>query len=64
MLLNWINEKGTNLRIEKILYKQEKDKNSWRDFHDACDGKRSTIILCEEKFVKRFGGFISISWDL
>ena len=64
MLLNWINEKGTNLKIEKILYKPEKDKNSWRDFHEACDGKGPTIILCEEKFGKRFGGFTSVSWDL
>jgi hypothetical protein len=64
MLLNWINEKGTNLKIEKILYKPEKDKNSWRDFHEACDGKGSTIILYEEKFGKRFGGFTSVPWDL
>ena len=62
--MNWINEKGINLRIGKILYKPEKDKNSWRDFNEAYDGKGSIIILCEEKFIKRFGGFISISWDL
>ena len=64
MLLNWINEKGTKLKIEKRLYKPEKDINSWRDFHEACDNKGPTIILCEEIFGKRFGGFTSVPWDL
>jgi hypothetical protein len=64
MLMNWINEQGGNLKIEKRLYKPKKETNSWSDFHEACDSKGPTLILCEELFGKRFGGFASVPWDL
>ena len=65
-LLNWI-DKAPNKKIRqvKLLYTPTLEKNSWKDFHNACDGKGPTIVLCEEeKKGKRFGGYITVSWDL
>ena len=61
-LLKWIDGDGTNLRVKR-LFKPTLEKNSWRDFHEACDKKGSTIVLCEEQFGKRFGGFTKVNWD-
>lgn len=63
-LLNWINESPlTKLKV-KLLYTPTLEENSWRDFHNHCDEKGPTIILCESTSGKRFGGYTSISWDL
>ena len=61
-LLKWIDGDGTNLRVKR-LFKPTLEKNSWRDFHEACDKKGPTIVLCEEQFGKRFGGFTKVNWD-
>jgi len=63
MLLKWIDREGTHLKVKRI-YKPTKEKNSWKDFHEACDNKGPTIVLCEEFLGMRFGGFTKISWDM
>jgi len=63
-LLNWINKpSGIKLKV-KLLYTPTLEKNSWRDFHNYCDEKGPTIILCESTSGNRFGGYTSVSWDL
>ena len=63
-LLNWINKAPlTKLKV-KLLYTPTLEENSWRDFHNHCDEKGATIILCESTSGKRFGGYTSVSWDL
>jgi hypothetical protein len=63
MLLNWIDGEGTHFKVKRI-YKPTKEKNSWKDFHEACDNKGLPIVLCEEFFGMRFGGFTIVSWDM
>ena len=64
-LLNWIDKPNKKIRQVKLLYTPTLEKNSWKDFHNACDGKGPTIVLCEEeKKGKRFGGYTTVSWDL
>ena len=65
-IFNWI-DKPPNKKIKQVelLYVLTLDKNSWKDFHNACDGKGATIVLCEEEIKgKRFGGYTTVSWDL
>ena len=64
LILNAIHKKP-NLKIKvKLLYTPTLEENSWRDFHNYCDNKGPTIILCESTTGKRFGGYTSVSWDL
>ena len=64
LILNAIHKKP-NLKIKvKLLYTPTLEENSWRDFHNYCDNKGPTIVLCESTTGKRFGGYTSVSWDL
>ena len=64
LILNAIH-KNPNLKIKvKLLYTPTLEENSWRDFHNYCDNKGPTIVLCESTTGKRFGGYTSVSWDL
>lgn len=64
LILNSIH-KGPNINLKvKLLYTPTLEENSWRDFHHNCDEKGPTIVLCQSKSGRRFGGYTSISWDL
>lgn len=64
LILNAIHKKP-NLKLKvKLLYTPTLEENSWRDFHNYCDNKGPTIVLCESTTGKRFGGYTSVSWDL
>ena len=64
-ILNWIDKSPSNyLKVEK-LYTATLEENTCRDFHNKCDGKGSTIVLCEElNDGYRFGGYAKEEWDL
>ena len=53
-ILNWIdiNKESNKVLKVKLLYFPTPEKNSWKNFHEACDGKKGenkpTIVLCQE----------------
>ena len=64
LILNAIHKKPNSKLKVKLLYTPTLEENSWRDFHNYCDNKGPTIVLCESTTGKRFGGYTSVSWDL
>ena len=64
-ILNWIDKSPSNyLKVEK-LYTATLKENTSKDFHNKCDGKGPTIVLCEElNDGYRFGGYAKEEWDL
>ena len=64
-ILNWIDKTpNTSLKVEK-LFTATLEENTSIDFHNKCDCKGPTIVLCEElKDGYRFGGYAKEEWDL
>ena len=64
-ILNWIDKTpNTSLKVEK-LFTATLEENTSIDFHNKCDCKGPTIVLCEElKDGYRFGGYAKEEWEL
>lgn len=51
-LKKWI---GKDFKTE-LLYRASKDGWSASDFHNKCDNKGPTIVICKSNYDKVFGG--------
>ena len=58
-------EKKMNLKIKKInkLFQATKDGGKPSDFLEKCDGIKNTLVLYESKGNRRFGGFVTETWE-
>ena len=47
----------------KLLYKGTKDGDKAEVFHKKCDNAKMTLVIVEDNFGNRFGGFTSKDWS-
>ena len=59
-MLSFINEK---IEDTELLYRGTRDGDSSNIFHEKCDNKGPTIVLCKETSGQIFGGFTKAEWD-
>ena len=61
LVVNKISEKypGSTYRL---LYKGSKDGDGANDFHSKCDEAEKTLIIVEDNYGNRFGGFTTQDW--
>ena len=59
-MINFIGEK---IEATELLYKGTRDGDSAEKFHEKCDNKAPTIVLCKDKTGQIFGGFTKAEWD-
>lgn len=54
-----------NLNIKKIkkIYQASKDGDTYKNFHENCDGFPNILVLIKTKNGNTFGGFTSKQWD-
>ena len=57
LLLKWSGYKNMEL-----IYRSSRDGALSNNFHDKCDNKGPTIVLCQHEKGYIFGGYASISW--
>ena len=59
-IFEWI--KGViNYRL-KLLYRASRDGHGCSVFHDKCDNKGPTLVVCKTSFGKIIGGFTKMPW--
>ena len=46
----------------KLLYKGSRDGDSANEFHSRCDDAEKTLVLVEDNYGNRFGGFTTQDW--
>ena len=59
ILLGWIPKNDPKL---SLIYRASRDGHSCKDFHDYCDNKGSTIVICKTNYGKIIGGFTPCKW--
>ena len=59
-MLNFIGEK---IEATELLYRGTRNGDHAKNFHEKCDYKASTIVLCKDKTGQIFGGFTKAEWD-
>ena len=59
-MLNFIGEK---IESTVLLYRGTRDGDLAKNFHNRCDNKAPTIVLCKDKTGQIFGGFTKAEWD-
>ena len=59
-MLNFI---GDKIEDTELLYRGTRDGDSAKIFHEKCDNKAPTIVLCKDKTGQIFGGFTKAEWD-
>ena len=59
-MLNFVGEK---IEATELLYRGTRDGDSAKKFHEKCDNKAPTIVLCKDKTGQIFGGFTKAEWD-
>ncbi len=61
LVVNKISEKypGSTYRL---LYKGSRDGDGANDFHSKCDEAEKTLIIVEDNYGNRFGGFTTQDW--
>ena len=60
-MLNFINKKIKNV---ELLYRATRDGDLSKNFHEKCDNKGPTLIICKEKVAGNiFGGYTEAEWD-
>ena len=59
-MLNFI---GDKIEATELLYRGTRDGDSAKKFHEKCDNKAPTIVLCKDKTGQIFGGFTKAEWD-
>ena len=59
-MLNFIGEK---IETTELLYRGTRDGDLAKNFHEKCDNKAPTIVLCKDKTGQIFGGFAKAEWD-
>ena len=60
-VINRIAEKFPGSRY-KLLYKGSRDGDSANDFHSRCDDAEKTLVIVEDNYGNRFGGFTTQDW--
>ena len=60
-VLNKISEKCPGCRY-KLLYKGSRDGDTANDFHSRCDDAEKTLVIVEDNYGNRFGGFTTQDW--
>ena len=60
-VVNKISEKF-NVRRFKLLYKGSRDGDAANDFHTRCDDAEKTLVIVEDNYGNRFGGFTTQDW--
>ena len=48
--------------VYKLLYKGSRDGDGANDFHSRCDEAEKTLVLIEDNYGNRFGGFTTQDW--
>ena len=61
IVLNKIEEKFPGSSY-KLLYKGSRDGDTAADFHSRCDEAEKTLVIVEDNYGNRFGGFTSQDW--
>ena len=59
-MLNFIDEK---IESVELIYRGTRDGDLAKNFHEKCDNKGPTIVLCKETSGEIFGGFTKAEWD-
>ena len=59
-MLNMMNKK---IKSVALLYRGTRDGDNARNFHEKCDNKGPTLILCKGKDGNIFGGYTEAEWD-
>ena len=61
LVVNKISEKYPGSTY-KLLYKGSRDGDGANDFHSKCDEAEKTLIIVEDNYGNRFGGFTTQDW--
>ena len=61
MVVNKISEKFPGCKF-KLLYKGSRDGDAANDFHSRCDDAEKSLIIVEDNYGNRFGGFTTQDW--
>ena len=61
MVLNKIGEKYPGSTY-KLLYKGSRDGDTAAEFHSRCDDAEKTLVIVEDNYGNRFGGFTTQDW--
>ncbi len=59
-MLNFLNKKIEN---SELIYRGTRDGDLAKNFHEKCDNKGPTLVLCKDKNEQIFGGFTTAEWD-
>ena len=59
-MLNFLDEK---IEGTELIYRGTRDGDLAKTFHEKCDNKGPTIVLCKEISGQIFGGFTKAEWD-
>ena len=54
---------GEKIEATELLYRGTRDGDLAKNFHERCDNKAPTIVLCKDKTGQIFGGFTKAEWD-
>ena len=54
---------GEKIQNTELLYRGTRDGDLAKNFHERCDNKAPTIVLCRDKTGQIFGGFTKAEWD-
>lgn len=61
LVKNWI-ARGKNIELD-LLYRGSRDGFYAKDFHERCDNKGATLVVCKSAtYEKVFGGYTSKDW--
>jgi len=62
LIKSWLG-RGKNHALE-LIYRGSRDGFTSENFHEACDDKGPTLVVCKSKYTERiFGGFTSKNWS-
>ena len=57
------NNESSQFVLRRIFSSEQQQTFSSKRFHEKCDGKSRTLILCESEYGNVFGGYTDLMWS-